>query len=101
MPVLKLVQGTTIGVNAVIGQGVRIGRNCHIGANAVLQHSLVGDNVIIHPGVCIGQDGFGFAMGPTGHRKVPQVGRVIIQDRVEIGANSTIGPRRQPGYDRW
>ncbi len=82
--------GTTIGVNAVVGQGVRVGRNCHIGANAVLQHSMVGDHVIIHPGVCIGQDGFGFAMGPAGHRKVPQVGRVIIQDRVEIGANSTI-----------
>ncbi|WP_096175477.1 UDP-3-O-(3-hydroxymyristoyl)glucosamine N-acyltransferase [Cohaesibacter sp. ES.047] len=82
--------GSTIGVNAVIGQGVRVGRNCHVGANAVLQHSLVGDDVIIHPGVCVGQDGFGFAMGPQGHRKVPQIGRVIIQDRVEIGANSTI-----------
>lgn len=82
--------GTTIGVNAVIGQGVRIGRSCHIGANVVLQHSLVGDHVILHPGVCVGQDGFGFAMSPKGHQKVPQVGRVIIQDRVEIGANSTI-----------
>ena len=82
--------GTTIGVNAVIGQGVRIGRNCHIGANAVIQHSLIGDQVIIHPGVCCGQDGFGFSMSPMGHRKVPQIGRVIIQDRVEIGANSTI-----------
>ena len=57
--------GTIIGVNAVIGQGVRIGRNCHIGANAVIQHSLVGDNVILHPGVCCGQDGFGFAMSPN------------------------------------
>ena len=82
--------GTTLGANAVIGQGVRIGRNCHIGANVVVQHSLVGDNVILHPGVCCGQDGFGFSMSPMGHKKVPQVGRVIIQDHVEIGANSTI-----------
>jgi UDP-3-O-[3-hydroxymyristoyl] glucosamine N-acyltransferase len=46
--------------------------------------------VIIHPGVHIGQDGFGFALGPRGHLKVPQVGRVIIQDDVEIGAGTTI-----------
>ena len=83
-------EGSVIGSNAVIGQKVRVGRDCHIGANAVLQHSLVGDCVIIHPGVCIGQDGFGFAMSPQGHEKVPQIGRVIIQDHVEIGANTTI-----------
>lgn len=82
--------GSVVGVNAVIGQGVRIGRCCHIGANVVLQHCLVGDHVILHPGVCAGQDGFGFAMSPMGHQKVPQVGRVIIQDHVEIGANSTL-----------
>ncbi len=55
-----------------------------------MQHALIGNRVIIHAGVRIGQDGFGFAMGPRGHLKVPQVGRVIIQDDVEIGANSTI-----------
>ena len=82
--------GSIVGVNAVVGQGVRIGRNCHIGANAVLQHTLVGDHVILHPGVCSGQDGFGFSMSANGHEKVPQIGRVIIQDHVEIGANSTI-----------
>ncbi len=86
----EIGEGTTIGVNAVIGTGVRVGRDCHIGANAVLQHSLIGDHVIIHPGVCCGQDGFGFAMSPMGHKKVPQIGRVIVQDNVEIGANSTI-----------
>ena len=53
-------------------------------------HALVGNRVIIHAGVRIGQDGFGFAMGPGGHLKVPQIGRVIIQDDVEIGANSCI-----------
>jgi UDP-3-O-[3-hydroxymyristoyl] glucosamine N-acyltransferase len=53
-------------------------------------HALIGDRVIIHPGCAIGQDGFGFVRGPRGAHKVPQVGRVIIQDDVEIGANSTI-----------
>ena len=53
-------------------------------------HALIGDRVIIHPGCKIGQDGFGFVMGAKGHLKVPQVGRVIIQDDVEIGAGTTI-----------
>ena len=75
---------------AVVGANVTIGRNCTIGANATVVHSLLGDDVIIHNGVQIGQDGFGFAMGPSGHKKIPQIGRVIIQDRVEIGANSTV-----------
>ena len=74
----------------MIGPDVRIGRNCVIGANATVLNALIGDEVIIHPGVRIGQDGFGFAMGPRGHLKVPQIGRVIIQDDVEIGANTTI-----------
>jgi UDP-3-O-[3-hydroxymyristoyl] glucosamine N-acyltransferase len=69
---------------------VRIGRDCAVGAGATVQHTLIGDRVILHPGVRIGQDGFGFAMGPKGHLKVPQVGRVIIQNDVEIGANTTV-----------
>ncbi len=83
-------QGSVILSGAVIGAGVAIGRNTTVGANATLVCSLVGDDVIIHNGAQIGQDGFGFAMGPGGHHKVPQIGRVIIQDKVEIGANSTI-----------
>ena len=82
--------GTHIGAHAVIGAEVRIGRDCSIGAHTTLSHALIGNHVIIHPGTRIGQDGFGFAMGPRGHLKVPQVGRVIIQDHVEIGANTTI-----------
>lgn len=82
--------GTVVRSNAVVGEGCRIGRNGVIGANAIIQHALIGDTVYIHPGVCIGQDGFGYAMGPMGHLKVPQVGRVVIQDKVEIGANTTI-----------
>ena len=53
-------------------------------------NAFLGNRVILHPGVRIGQDGFGFAMGPRGHLKVPQIGRVIIQDDVEIGANTTV-----------
>ncbi|HSO46293.1 MAG TPA: UDP-3-O-(3-hydroxymyristoyl)glucosamine N-acyltransferase [Rhizobiaceae bacterium] len=83
-------RGSRILANAVIGRNVQIGRNCTIGIAASVTHCFMGDSVIIHPGVRIGQDGFGFAMGAGGHLKVPQIGRVIIQDHVEIGANTTI-----------
>ena len=53
-------------------------------------HTLMGNDVTVHAGASIGQDGFGFAMSPGGHSKVPQVGRVVIQDKVDIGANTTI-----------
>ena len=87
---VQIGAGTRIAAGAVVGARVTIGRNCYIGALATVTHALVGDRVIIHSGVRIGQDGFGFAMGPGGHLKVPQIGRVIIQDDVEIGANTTI-----------
>ncbi len=89
-PRAEIGAGSVIGAAAVIGPEVRIGRNVAIGAGATVAHALIGDNVIIHPGVRIGQDGFGFLMGRGGHVKVPQIGRVIIQDGVEIGAGSTI-----------
>jgi len=76
--------------NAVVGEGVSIGAHCTIGANSTISHALIGSHVYIHPGVRIGQDGFGFAMGPAGHLKVPQLGRVVVHDDVEIGANTTI-----------
>lgn len=82
--------GTVIGANAVIGSFVAIGRNCSVSPNAVILHALIGNGVVIHAGVKIGQDGFGFSMGTEGHLKIPQIGRVIIQDNVEIGANTTI-----------
>ena len=86
----QIGRGTRIAAGAVIGYRVTIGRDCYIGPRATVTHALIGDRVIIHSGVRIGQDGFGFAMGPGGHLKVPQIGRVIIQDDVEIGANTTI-----------
>lgn len=79
-----------IGPNAVIGQGVVLGEDCVVGAGATVSHALIGRMVRIYPGCRIGQDGFGFAMGADGHRKVPQLGRVVIGDDVEIGANTTI-----------
>ncbi len=89
-PGAEVGAGTVVASHAVIGPQVRIGRNCSIGAGSTIQSALIGNRVIIHPGARIGQDGFGFAMSPKGHMKVPQVGRVIIQDDVEIGANSCI-----------
>jgi UDP-3-O-[3-hydroxymyristoyl] glucosamine N-acyltransferase len=89
-PRAEIGGGSVIGANAVIGSEVRIGRNCSIGAGTTITDSLIGDRVIIHPGCKIGQDGFGFVLGLGGHLKVPQLGRVIIQDDVEIGAGTTI-----------
>ena len=83
-------RGTIVASGAVVGYRCTIGRDSFIGPGASVTHALIGDRVILHAGVRIGQDGFGFAMGPRGHLKVPQIGRVIIQDDVEIGANSTI-----------
>ncbi len=82
--------GTRIGPGAAIGPGVTIGRNCDIGAHVTITNAYVGDEVMILPGAQIGQPGFGFASSGTGHLKTPQLGRVIVQDRDEIVANSTI-----------
>ncbi len=81
---------TLVAAGAVIGYRVTVGRGCSIGPSASVIHALLGDRVVVHGGVRIGQDGFGFAMGAGGHIKVPQIGRVIVQDDVEIGANSCI-----------
>jgi UDP-3-O-[3-hydroxymyristoyl] glucosamine N-acyltransferase len=82
--------GTIIAPNAVIGRGCQIGRNGYVGPNTVIQYALLGDRVIVHAGAKIGQDGFGFAIGKAGPERIPQIGRVIIQDNVEVGANTTI-----------
>ena len=76
--------------NAVIGRGCKIGEDTIIERGATVTFCLIGSGVLIHSGVRIGTDGFGFALGPINHTKVPQLGRVIIGDNVEIGSNTTI-----------
>lgn len=82
--------GCRIGAMTVIGPGVMLGENCLIAAQVTISHALLGRRVVIHPGAHIGQDGFGFAVTPTGMVSVPQLGRVIIGDDVDIGAGTTI-----------
>ncbi|HEU0083654.1 MAG TPA: UDP-3-O-(3-hydroxymyristoyl)glucosamine N-acyltransferase [Bradyrhizobium sp.] len=89
-PGVEIGSGSVIGSGAVIGADVRIGRDCDIGAGTTIQFALIGNNVLIHPGCHIGQDGFGFVFRAGRQLKVPQTGRVLIQNDVEIGAGSTI-----------
>ncbi|MFI3135593.1 MAG: UDP-3-O-(3-hydroxymyristoyl)glucosamine N-acyltransferase [Methylococcaceae bacterium] len=80
-----------IHAGAYLGSNVKIGKNCHIYPYAVIYDGVVvGDNVIIHSGAIIGADGFGYKFRNGGHVKVPQVGNVVIEDNVEIGANTCI-----------
>lgn len=89
-PNAEIGKNCRIGPNAFIGDAVRIGDNCRIGASVSVRFCLIGNNVSLFAGVRIGEPGFGFAPSPTGAVTVPQVGRVLIEDHVEIGANSTI-----------
>ena len=89
-PNSALGSGTVVAANAVIGRSSQVGRDCYIGPNSSVQYALIGNGVIIHAGARIGQDGFGFAGGVRGPERIPQIGRVIIQDNAEIGANSTV-----------
>lgn len=79
-----------VGPGAVIGDGVVLGSDCRVGAHASVSHTIAGARVYIYTGARIGQDGFGFAFAPHGFVTVPQLGRVILEDDVEIGANSTV-----------
>ena len=89
-PGARLGRRCQVGANTVIATAVEIGDDCRIGANVTLSHCLIGSRVVLHPGVRIGQDGFGFAPDRAGPIKVPQLGRVLIGDDVDIGANTTI-----------
>ncbi|WP_152048181.1 UDP-3-O-(3-hydroxymyristoyl)glucosamine N-acyltransferase [Aureimonas psammosilenae] len=82
--------GSVIGAGSVIGPMCHIGRNSHIGPHVTVQFALLGNRVVLHPGVKIGQDGFGYSAGPQGIVKNVQIGRVIVQDDVEIGSNTTV-----------
>ena len=79
-----------IGPCAIIGSGVIVGRDCRIGAHVSLSYAVLGSRVYVYPGARIGQEGFGFASTKDGFISVPQLGRVIIEDDVEVGANTTI-----------
>lgn len=82
--------GCRIGPCAVIGSGVIVGRDCRIGAHVSLSYAQLGARVYVYPGARIGQEGFGFASIKAGFLTVPQLGRVILEDDVEVGANTTI-----------
>ncbi|WEK05925.1 MAG: UDP-3-O-(3-hydroxymyristoyl)glucosamine N-acyltransferase [Candidatus Devosia phytovorans] len=87
---VEIGRGTVIGANTVIGAGVTIGRNSTIGPNVTIDCAHIGNEVTIHSGVRIGTEGFGWLDHGRSNRKVPQLGRVLLQDRVEVGANTTI-----------
>jgi UDP-3-O-[3-hydroxymyristoyl] glucosamine N-acyltransferase len=108
-PSAQLREGVSVGPGCVIGAGVQIGRACRIGANCVIEDEVVigeesilyphvtvyervriGARVILHSGVVLGADGFGFARVDDAYRKVPQVGSVVLEDDVEVGANSCV-----------
>ncbi len=89
-PGVEIGGGTRIGPNTVIARGVAIGRDCDIASNVSISHAYVGDRVLVLSGAQIGGPGFGFASSGRGHVKIPQLGRVILQDRVEIGACTAI-----------
>lgn len=83
--------GSTIFSGAYIGEECRIGQDCIISANcSIMAGSVLGDRVVLHSGVVLGSDGFGFAQSSDHMQKVPQIGQVVIEDDVEIGANSTV-----------
>lgn len=87
---VKIGNGCRIQAHAVICDGVEIGDSCDIGPHTYLTHCILGKRVRLYPGVVVGRPGFGFAIDPAGYVSVPQLGRVLIGDDVEIGANATI-----------
>jgi len=87
---VEIGEGTCIGSNCFIGHGVKIGDNVRIDSNVSISYAIIGDNVVILPGARIGQDGFGFATDKGKHKKIFHIGKVVIEDDVEIGANSCI-----------
>ena len=88
---VELGDACAVGAGAVIGEGCSIGAGTVIGPRVVLYPATrVGARCLLHAGCVLGADGFGFLSTPDGHRKIPQVGRVVVEDDVEIGANATV-----------
>ncbi len=86
----EIGKGCRIGANAVIGEGVILGDGCDIGPLVSVRFSILGKGVRVYAGARIGEDGFGYASDADGHLHIPQLGRVMIGDGTEIGANTTI-----------
>jgi UDP-3-O-[3-hydroxymyristoyl] glucosamine N-acyltransferase len=89
--------GTTVGANSTVFAGCYVGEGCVVGADCLLYPNAVvmggvrlGDGVILQPGAVVGGDGYGYAQTPLGHMKIPQIGTVVVEDAVEIGANTAI-----------
>lgn len=82
--------GCRLGSHVSVGSGVRLGADCRVGAHVTISHAMTGDRVCLFPGVRIGQEGFGFSRVQRGFHTAPQLGRVVIGNDVEIGANSTV-----------
>lgn len=89
-PGVSIGSGTSIGANTVIERNCQIGKNCTIAPLVTIAYALIGDRVTLHTGARLGQAGFGFAIDLQGHVALPQLGRVIVQDGANIGANTCI-----------
>jgi len=90
-PGARIGDRTVVMSHSVIGANVPVGEECTIHPHVVLYpRAVVGNRVIVHAGTCLAADGFGYIQGPAGHERVPHVGRTVIEDDVEIGANCTI-----------
>jgi UDP-3-O-[3-hydroxymyristoyl] glucosamine N-acyltransferase len=87
----RIEDGAVVGAHAVVGRGCRVGKGSELRPHVVLYDGTeLGERVVVHSGTVLGADGFGYTSRPDGHRKVPQVGRVVVEDDVEIGANSAV-----------
>lgn len=87
----EIGDNTVIHPHATVGGGAKVGSNCIIYSGATVYHDCrIGNNCILHSGCVIGADGFGFAPTPQGYEKIPQIGIVILEDNVEVGANTCI-----------
>jgi UDP-3-O-[3-hydroxymyristoyl] glucosamine N-acyltransferase len=96
-PFVYIGEGAEVGAGTRLFPHVHVGEDCHIGKGCtiyprvtLMDGTRIGDKVILHAGVVLGSDGFGFAQAAQGLEKFPQIGRVVIEDNVEVGANSTI-----------
>jgi UDP-3-O-[3-hydroxymyristoyl] glucosamine N-acyltransferase len=99
-PFVSVGRGCRIGDRSILHAGVTLGDQAKIGEDCllfpgarVLDHCCVGNRVILHAGAVVGSDGFGFAEEAGTHLKIPQIGNVVLEDDVELGANVTVESR--------